>query len=388
MARLLRWILGYVSFIAEGGFTERFLNLCKINNISLWNVENDGVKVKAITSRKDFERINKASVNSGMDIVNVCEKGLPSLINQHKSRFGIAVGVVVFSLFIAIMSGFVWEIEIVEKDGVKLEGFTEALAAEGVKIGSVKSKIDILQVQENLLEKFPELNWISLNIFGSKVQIEYTPIKENEPLDDAKTPKNLVASKKGRVTLVEGYRGKNEVKEGMFVDKGQLLISSVLVNEDLSESFVHAKGKVFAETENEIGFNEKTKRKNAVITDNSNSYTLKLFGLNIPLGIKKDDGLLSHSSIDLKGNGVVLPIGFIRQDNLNFIENEITLTDAQSRLLLFEKCIEHKRSFYKDAKIDSVRFKFYGENNKKGVKLYIKCTENIAIEGKVLVAEN
>ncbi len=387
MARLLRWLLGYVSFVAEGGFTERFLNLCKINSISLWNVENDGVKVKAITSRKDYLKLDKAAKNSGMEINNVKERGFPSLVIRHKSRFGIVVGVAIFSLFISFMSGFIWNIEIVENDGVKLENFTEVLAEEGVKIGSRKSKIDILQVQENLLERYPNLSWVSLNIFGSKVQIEYTPIKENEPLEDVKTPKNLVATKNGKVTLVEGYRGKNEVKEGMYVVKGQLLISGVILNEDLSESFVHANGKVFAETENEITFNEELKRKNYVTTDTKSSYTFKLFGFNIPLGVK-NDGLLTYSNIDLKGNGVVLPVGFVRQDSLSLTENEVSFTDAQTRLLLLEKSVEHKREFYSETEIEEINYNFFGENNKKGVKLFIKCVENIAVEGNVFAEEN
>ncbi len=388
MAKLLRWIIGYVSFVAEGGFAERFLNLCKINNISLWNVENNGVKVCAITSRKGFMNLDKAAVNSGMEIKDVCEKGLPNLVNQHKSRFGIVIGVVVFALFISFMSGFIWNVEIAENDGVKLEDFTKSLAEEGVKIGSRKSKIDVLQVQENLLERYPQLSWISLNIFGSKVQVEYTLIKENEPLEDTKTPKNIVAAKNGKITLVEGYRGKNEVKEGMFVGKGQLLISGVIVNEDLSESFVHAKGKVFAQTENEIPFSEEVKRKTHIITDNKASYTLKLFGLNIPLGVSETKGILSYNSIDMKGNGVVLPVGFIRQDSLSFAEDEISFSDSQSRLLLLEKCVEHKRAFYNETEIEKINYKFYGENSKKGVKLYIRCIENIAVEGAVFTEEN
>lgn len=43
----LRLILGFVEFEAKGGFPERFLNLCTVNGITLWQVQNDGVKVKA-----------------------------------------------------------------------------------------------------------------------------------------------------------------------------------------------------------------------------------------------------------------------------------------------------------------------------------------------------
>ena len=57
MIQLLRLLKGYVSFTAEGGFPERFINLCNSNGIVLWDVQNDGVKVKAFTTTKDFKRI-------------------------------------------------------------------------------------------------------------------------------------------------------------------------------------------------------------------------------------------------------------------------------------------------------------------------------------------
>ena len=53
----LRMLFGFVEFEAIGGFPERFLNLCYINGITLWNVQNDGVKVKACTPIKAYRNI-------------------------------------------------------------------------------------------------------------------------------------------------------------------------------------------------------------------------------------------------------------------------------------------------------------------------------------------
>ena len=35
VVRLVRFFLGYVSFKAYGGFAERFINLCRLNNIDI-----------------------------------------------------------------------------------------------------------------------------------------------------------------------------------------------------------------------------------------------------------------------------------------------------------------------------------------------------------------
>ena len=42
--KFLRFLSGYVSLIAEGGFPERFINLCRLRGILLWELRcKDGV---------------------------------------------------------------------------------------------------------------------------------------------------------------------------------------------------------------------------------------------------------------------------------------------------------------------------------------------------------
>lgn len=78
MIQLLRLLRGYVEFCAEGGFPERFINLCNINGISLWNVKNDGVKVIACTTQKEFELLSIPAQNSGMKVKILKTRGLKS----------------------------------------------------------------------------------------------------------------------------------------------------------------------------------------------------------------------------------------------------------------------------------------------------------------------
>lgn len=66
LVTLLRRIFGYVEFYASGGFAERFINLCTLNGINLWDVKNDGVKVYACTDFDGYKRIKKCARGSGM----------------------------------------------------------------------------------------------------------------------------------------------------------------------------------------------------------------------------------------------------------------------------------------------------------------------------------
>lgn len=388
MIELLRLFKGYIIFVAEGGFAERFLNLCKINGVNLWNVENDGENVKACTTIQEFTKLNIPAQNAGMEIKILKNCGLPFVAKRHKWRAGVLAGIILTGLFIWYMSGFVWNVEIVEEKGTKIENFEKSVYEEGVKPGTRKSKIDILQVQENLLEQFPELSWVSVNIFGSKAQIEYTIAKKNTPLTDESTPKNIIAQKSGQIVLVEGYEGTNMVKEGEFVAQGSLLISGVVTNGDLTEELVRAKGKVFAITENEIVKNQSNKIDTKIVFSSKSRYVFYLFGLKIPLGIKRDTDLMSTTDIFLVGNDTVLPVGFIREDNSETQKKCVTLNEKERTLLGLCESVEEKRQKFSQAEIEKTLCSVSDSDNKTQVELYIKCVEDIAVEGDVFVEKN
>ena len=384
MIRILRLIKGYVEFCAEGGFPERFINLCKIHGISLWNVKNDGVKVYACTTEADFKRISLPTENSGMKIEIIKTKGLKSFVKRHKWRCGAALGIAMTFVFWIFMSGFVWEVEVLEAKGVNAEAFTESLADLGVKVGARKSKIDIIDVQNQLMNEYKELLWVSVNIFGGKVQVEMSEFVEQQEITDTKTPMNLVASKKGRVVLVKGYNGVNAVKEGDNVTEGTLLISGVGLNSDGSEYFVHADGEVFAETENYHKFICERKKNISTSYEKNGRYFLYVFSLKIPLGIKTEGDFLTESRIFLKSRETVLPFGLIREDNFRVKEKTAEYTGEEAELQALFDAVALKREQYNSCDLEKVEYSVKNGENNAVVVCRIVCTENIATESPIL----
>jgi len=387
MIQLLRLLKGYVEFCAEGGFPERFINLCKINGINLWNIKNDGVKVMACTTEKEFEQLSLPAENSGMTVKIIKSRGLKSFSKRHKWRCGAAFGIVVAFSFWVFMSGFVWEVEILETDGVNVEDFTESLEELGVKIGARKSKIDIIDVQNQLMNKYKDLLWVSVNIFGGKVQVEMSEFKKQKEIIDTKTPVNLVASKKGEIVLVKGYKGVNAVKEGDNVTEGTLLISGVGLNFDGSEYFVHAKGEVFAKTDNKEETVCNLKNNFKMTFGKENRYFLYVFSLKIPLGLKTEGDNLTESSVFLKSGETVLPVGIIREDNSKMRRATVNYTYEEAKLQALFDAVEMKREEYNTSVLEKVEYSF--EKGKDNVKIvyHIICTENIAEESLIFTEE-
>lgn len=385
MIQLLRLLKGYVVFCAEGGFPERFINLCKINGINLWNVKNDGVKVIACTTEKEFQMLSTPAENSGMTLKIIKNRGLKAFSKRHKWRCGAVFGIVAVFLFWLFMSGFVWEVEIVATDGVNVEAFTESLSDLGVKIGARKSKIDIITVQNKLLNEYKELLWVSVNIFGGKVQVEMSEFVEQQEIIDTEEPVNLVASKKGTITLVKGYYGINCVTEGDNVSEGSLLISGVGINADLSEYFVHAKGEVFARTNNTIKKSCNYSFSDNVTCESENRYGLYIFSLEIPLGFKTKGEFLTENTVFLRSGETVLPLGISREDNIGKKKKKLTYTNREALLDCLFQAVEEKRENYNATELEKVEYSYENNEKESTITLKINCVEDIAKESPILV---
>lgn len=385
MIRFLRFVKGYVSFCAEGGFPERFLNLCSSKNINLWNVKNDGVKVEACTSVVDFKRLSIPAENSGMDLKILKEAGILFFVKSHKWRCGALLGLLLTAMFWVYMSGFIWEVEVPDIDSVKAETFTESLGKLGVKNGARKSEIDITDVQNQLMVMHPELQWVSLNIFGGKAQLEITLVKEKVEETDTKTPSNIIAGKAGNVTLVKTYFGTAVVKEGVSVVNGELLISGVGTNTDGSEYFVHSQGEVYAKTENEITKTKERGNQFEITNTSSSRFSFYIFGVKIPFGKKPEGDFESQNETTLKSGETSLPVAVIRIDNMLVSPKTCELTDEEMRYTALLECVEEKREKFSDAELKSVRLSSKTNAGKTVVKAKIICIENIGIEKTITV---
>ena len=384
MIQILRLLKGYVEFCAEGGFPERFINLCNIRGINLWNVKNDGVKVVAFTTEREFQELKIPAENSGMTLKIIKSHGLKTFAKRHKWRCGAALGIVLAFCFWVFMSGYIWEVEVLATDGVNVENFTESLGDLGVKIGARKSKIDIIQVQNQLMNEYSELLWVSLNIFGGKAQVEMSEFIEQKEIIDTKTPVNLVAKKKGEIVLVKGYNGVNAVKEGDNVTKGSLLISGVVKNFDGSEYFTHARGEIFAQTKNNENIICPYKSKVSTTIQKGSRYYLYAFSLKIPLGLKTKGGFLTENDKFLKSGETFLPFGIIREDNFSVIKKSVDYSQKEAMLSGLLEGVKMKRAKYNKSQLESVKYDFC--DNKEGGQLNIKinCIEDIAEERKIL----
>lgn len=384
LVTVLRLILGFVEFEASGGFAERFLNLCTINGITLWNVINDGVKVKACTDIKSYKTIRKSARNSGMKIKIVKKRGLPFFLKNNKARVGVLVGALLATAFLGFSSCIIWDVEISGNNYLKQDVLFESLTENGLRVGAFKSNIDTAVLEKNLLKEYPELSWVSVNIFGTKAVLE---VKENirkPDIIDSKTPTNVIAGKDGQIVLVQGYNGTNMVKEGDVVVKGELLISGITLMTDGSEKLVHSFGKVLASTITELKSESCIVKKESVLKNVRVKYQIHVLGVDIPLFVKCKGEELYRGKKRLSGNEITLPFGVSWIVLCEAEEREITLSEKQAVLVGLKKCVEEKRENFKgEEKIKKIKYnkEILGGNIVFNCK--VSAEENIAVEKEI-----
>lgn len=388
LVKLLRSIFGYVEFEATGGFAERFVNLCALNGINLWDVKNDGVKVLACTDFNGYKRMRKCARNSGMRLKIAKKHGLALVLKAHKMRVGAAFGAILAIAVLLAASGRVWNVEISGNITVKQSALTDALKELGVYVGASKTKIDVESVEKKLVEEYPELLWSSVNIYGSKALVEVREAEKSPETDSDETPANLVAKKDGRVVLVKSYRGTNKVKEGDVVVRGDILISGVVKMRDLPETLVKASGSVICETVTKRACDVSFEMRADVLKEEKLLKYFSFFGMKIPLFFKKTgDFSVGVGESYVKGGSEKLPVGAVWEQMCSQSENDIKLSESEAALWALFKSIKSARSELLEC--DVTKFDVSLKLTDSGAVCSFEAvgTENIA-EEKLIYIEN
>lgn len=248
--KLWNYLKGYVIIKVEGLTLERFVNLATNNDIYLWDIVRiDYTTIEGKVSIIGFKSLKEIVKKVGCRVYIVEKNGLPFLVEKLKKRKMFAFGFLLFIGLIFLFTSFIWNIEITGNERISIEEIDDFLKSINIQTGKIKYSIDVENLKNSILDKYDTLSFVSVEIKGTKLFIE---VKEQDlPPEKIEftTPCNIIAKKKGIINKIIAKNGKQVVNEGDIVEKGQLLISGVIVDEMLEDSLLlHAEGEVLAIT--------------------------------------------------------------------------------------------------------------------------------------------
>lgn len=384
--KFLKYIIGFVKFSASGGFSEMFINLCKAENIPLWNIKNSNGEITAQISVSGYKLLRDIAKKSGMKIHIIKKCGLRFWLAKNKVRSGLAVGVTAFILILITLSQFAWRIEVVGNLEIEDTEILSAFEGYGVKTGAKISDLDLKTITEKVLKDIPELSWAKVNKKGSMLCIEIREKRKIPEFYDASVPTNVVASEDGLVLACDVLRGTEEIKVGSAVRRGDLLISGIVVHRDGSEEMLHADGIVRAETKDNFSIS----RQNFnvyTLEDYKKRYELFFFGFVIPIGINPTGDLISENASYLQSGEAVLPVGLIKTTGLSFSENPTENSEMQNLICLF-KCAEHIYKLTESAEVKNSKITVTRNETDYSCGVYSTCEKNIAELKEIYIEKN
>lgn len=383
--KLIRFFLGYVTFTASGGFSERFINLCSQKHIALWDVESRGGVIYACTNINGYKNIKECARRSSMKVRIYKKHGIPFFMFKYRARVGFLIGAVVFLIIIGLLSTRLWTVEVKGNDKVPDKVILKVFEDLGIDTGARISKIDVKKTQEQALEQLDDLSWLALNISGSTATIEVREsIKKPQILEQK--PCNIVASHGGQIIKLEVYEGVTEQLIGAAVAKGDLLVSGVVVNKDNSSSLRHARGLVVAKTDRNLSNIQNSKTVKKVLVDERTRYRVLFFGLDLPLSWlsnKRDNSQYYRHEYKMKIAGSILPVGYVKEGYRKYEEKELSLGKHECMLMCFEGYSQLQHLKFDKIKIISEKVEMAENNDSVSMAGVYSCEENIGINQEI-----
>lgn len=388
--RLWKYILGYVVIKIEGFFSEKFINISSKRQIKLWHIyRDDNGKLFAKISVKDFLKIRPVAFKSRCRIKIIKRVGLPFVIKKYRKRKAFAIGFILCSVVIRLMSSIVWTVEINGDPTISTTVVYDYIRSLGVYPGVMKNSIDREKISQSLVKDMEDIGWAGVSLKGTKLTINLAkrdPLPKLVPMSE---PCNLVAAKDGVIKQVIALRGIDMVKPGDTVVKGQLLVSGSFVpkyNEEI-EVKVHATGQVIASTwyeeERIIEMKEVERYRTGKKFSNT---TLEIFGLKIKLFPKKPDYTLHDTITESKTISITddlrLPINIYKE---TYYENDVKIKDIDFEKAKENAILEAQRACLDkipgEASIISKKTEFIPlDDGGLAVRVIIECEEDISVE--------
>lgn len=231
MFRFLLFMKGYYSILVSGYGAERFINLCKVKNIYLWDLQMSHNEFCMKIAKADYESLDEIVNKTGVKVDILQKYGLPFLLMGKNNRIFYMVFLCLAITLVFVTNLFVWEIEYEGNYSITKEQLGDFLKEYDVDEGMPKSKVSYEILEENLRKEFPIIKWCSVALSGNTlfVRIEENSLfKEDDQVSMDFVYSDIVAEEDGIVKSLMVRNGLAMVKVGDTVTKGQILVTGAV----------------------------------------------------------------------------------------------------------------------------------------------------------------
>lgn len=385
----LRRLSGTVTFRAEGGLCERFLNCLTREGMAvpLWNIVYEENAVTAVMRAADYPLVRPAARRTGTRVRLVSKSGAGFAFRPLFKRAGLWIGLTAVLVLYTALASRLWVIEVSGADAAQAAAVKACLAKNGVTVGARMSEVDIAAVQLRAIAQVENLHRLSLYFDGSIARVAVQWEEEGASVPDT-TPANIVAAYDGRVIDARVTVGQSMVKVGEAVVAGDLLVCGAIETER-GVLLRHATAEILAQTTHVLEETVPLVETLPAVGETVTQSTLRLLSLELPLYTRTPlEGKWSCETTErmLTLCGVSLPVGITS----NRYEQETTCTVTHTReeveRLARERLDARIAQMLSACTVEQTVYEGVWEGDRYRLRATCSCTEDIARTVPLLIS--
>ncbi len=333
MVKLIRFFRGWVRFRVSGGFPERFINLCALRGLPLWDGARRGECCVFTTWPGFYRKLRTCARGAGVKLRIEERGGLPFLLHRHRRRWGLLAGAVLCIGLLVLSSQFLWNIQVVGNSRLDEGLILQTLESLGVKPGTALAKIDVRSVERRMMMELDDLGWVAVNLQGSTAVVQVQERTLPPQMVDRRQPCNVVAARGGQIVEMQVYLGQSMVAKGDAVAAGDILVSGVVEDAAHDVHLVSARADIMAETRHSLRVEVALQQSSCSLKKVVRRYSLKIGSLEIPLWVgkpPKESFRLERMYSPLRLFGKDLPLSLGKRQYLILQQQTTSLTHLQA----------------------------------------------------------
>ena len=326
---MISFIRGYYTIVVEGLDTESFLNYLIRNKIYVYNVNRiEKTKIEFNIDRENFKRLKKIHRSNKFNIKVKKQTGIPFIAKRIYTYRGMVICAIISLIILMSTSQFVTDVYITVPEGIDKVALKKELYIQGVKPGVYKKSIDRKVVRENIMVKFNQIAYVSINVKGTNIFVNITKKDGSQNSKENSNYCNIIATKDGIIEKVVPRSGEALVEEGDIVKKGDVLVNganTTALPEVWATTFYEAK-----KSSNYIDIkNQRTDNKKKV-------YTISFYDKKYKIlrNIKYKDYEIENKTHELKIGDYTFPVKIIVSTfyEAKKVENKIDVEKVKEEL--------------------------------------------------------
>lgn len=342
-------IKGRISFEAVAPDSEKFINTMMASRIVADNIQYKNGKIIGKIYKHDFNELKNVGNSCDAQISILERNGVIFDVLRYKKRTGLIVGVVIAIMIIYFLSDVVMIIEVYGNVRVS-DNYVLGLAKDaGINIGSHISELDLRKAERIMVSSSDKISWIGIRSSGCRIQIEVYEMDNSPDVVQKNTPCNIVSTRDAQIIDIKNvYSGMLMQMLNNGVKKGDILISGTVEDGKGGVYYTHSIGEIIGRYTETVTFTQPYCDEMMDYGSQIELNTIHILGCKIPLYIKKyesENYELNENITYLKLFGINLPVGMIYTEYKPYSIKPIEYTKEDAEKIILDKIERYELNF-------------------------------------------